>query len=158
MNWTIIRNEKDYQRALKRLEAIFDAKQGTKESDEVELLALLIEHYENIYYPIGEPDPIDAIRFRLDQMGYRQADLVKILGSKSRVSEILNRKRKLTLEMMRKINEVLGVPMDTLVKDYKLKTKSSVSRNKKPKTTAAQVRTKPIRNIKGTSMQQKALR
>lgn len=114
-----IRNEKDYQKALDRLEEIFDAKRGTEEGDELEILSILIDQYENDNFPIGMPDPIEAIKFRMEQMGMKQKDLAKVVGFKSRVSEILNRKRKLTLQMIRKLNETLHIPTEVLVQDYK---------------------------------------
>src|SRR4051812_43401533 len=101
MEIKLIKTEKDYQKALKRLELIFDAKPNTKEGDELDLLGFLIEKYEDEHYPIDAPDPIEAIKFRMEQMGYKQKDLAEIIGYKGRVSEILNRKRKLTLEMVR---------------------------------------------------------
>lgn len=113
-----IRNEKDYQQALARLEKIFDAKRGTVEGDELEILAILVDTYENEHFPIGMPDPIEAIKFRMEQMGMRQKDLIDVIGFKSRVSEVLNRKRKLTLDMVRKLNEVLRIPTEVLVQEY----------------------------------------
>ncbi|NLP59531.1 type II toxin-antitoxin system HigA family antitoxin, partial [Lutibacter sp. B1] len=98
-----IRNEKDYQKALDRLEDIFDAKKGTEEGDALEILSILIDRYENENFPIGMPDPIEAIKFRMEQMGMNQKDLAEVVGFKSRVSEILNKKRKLTLNMIRKL-------------------------------------------------------
>lgn len=118
MNITPIRNEKDYQKALKRLEKLFDAKKGSKEGDELEVLSILIDRYENEKFPIGMPDPIEAIKFRMEQMGMKQKDLAEVMGFKSRVSEILNRKRKLTLEMIRKLNETLRIPTEVLVQKY----------------------------------------
>ena len=94
-----IRNEKDYQNALNRLEEIFDAKKGTQDGDELEILSILIDRYENEQFPIGMPDPIEAIKFRMEQMGMKQKDLAEVVGFKSRVSEILNKKRKLTLNL-----------------------------------------------------------
>src|SRR4051794_27659518 len=93
-----IKTKKDYQDAMNRLEEIFDAKPGTSEGDELEVLGLLIDKYEQEHSPIGYPDPIEAIKFRMEQMGYSQSDLTKV-GLKSRASEILSKKRKLTLEM-----------------------------------------------------------
>lgn len=113
-----IRSEKDYQRALARMEQIFDAKRGTVEGDELEILAILVDTYENEHFPIGMPDPIEAIKFRMEQMGMRQKDLIDVIGFKSRVSEVLNRKRKLTLDMIRKLNEVLRIPTEVLVQEY----------------------------------------
>ena len=113
-----IRNEKDYQNALDRLEGIFDVKKGTEEGDELEILSILIDQYENKNFPIGMPDPIEAIKFRMEQMGMNQNDLAEVVGFKSRVSEILNKKRKLTLNMIRKLNTNLHIPTEVLVQDY----------------------------------------
>jgi HTH-type transcriptional regulator/antitoxin HigA len=118
MNIKPIKTEQDYQEALDRLEVIFDAKKGSPEGDELEILGLLIEKYESVHFPIDLPDPIEAIKFRMEQMGYTQSDLVKIIGLKSRVSEILNKKRKLTLEMIRKIHVALNIPTEILVQSY----------------------------------------
>ncbi len=113
-----IRTEKDYELALKRLDKIFDAEPCTKEGDELEILALIIEDYEDKNYPIDPPHPIEAIKFRMDQMGMNQTDLAKIIGHKSRASEILNKKRKLTLSMIRKLNKKLNISTEVLVKEY----------------------------------------
>lgn len=118
MKIKIIKTAKDYELCLKRLDKIFDAEPGTKEGDELEILALLIEDYEDRNYPIGPPDPIEAIKFRMEQMGMNQADLAKIIGHKSRASEILNKKRKLTLSMIRKLNKKLNISTEILVKEY----------------------------------------
>jgi len=113
-----IRNEKDYQEALERLEEIFDAEKGTEKGDELEILSILIDKYENENFPIEMPDPIEAIKFRMEQMGMKQKDLAEIMGFKSRVSEILNKKRKLTIEMIRKLNLTLHIPTDVLIQEY----------------------------------------
>ena len=113
-----IKSEKDYNRALERLEDIFDAKKGSPEGDELEVLGILIEQYENANFPIGLPDPVEAIKFRMEQLGYNQSDLAKIVGLKSRASEILNRKRKLSLEMIRQLHERLNIPTDVLIQLY----------------------------------------
>ena len=113
-----IRNEKDYQKALNRLEEIFDAKKGTEDGDELEILSILIDRFENEQFPIGMPDPIEAIKFRMEQMGMKQKDLAEVVGFKSRVSEILNTKRKLTLDMIRKLNTTLHIPTEVLIQDY----------------------------------------
>ena len=118
MNIQPIKSEKDYENALERLEQIFDAKQGTKEGDELEILSILIEKHEDKLYSIELPDPIEAIKFRMEQLGLKQNDLVEAIGFKSRVSEILNKKRKLTLEMIRKLNEYLSIPTNVLVQKY----------------------------------------
>lgn len=113
-----IRNEKDYTQALERLELIFDAKKGSEEGDELEVLGILIDNYENKHFPIGFPDPIEAIKFRMDQMGYNQNDLAKVIGLKSRASEILNKKRKLSLEMIRLLHDNLKIPTEVLIQAY----------------------------------------
>jgi HTH-type transcriptional regulator/antitoxin HigA len=118
MQLKVIKTEKQYQEALKRLEKIFDSKKGSKTADELELLSLLIEKYENEKSPIDLPDPIEAIKFRMEQLGYKQKDLAEAIGLKSRVSEILNRKRKLTLDMIRKLNVTLGIPTEVLLREY----------------------------------------
>lgn len=113
-----IKTQNDYNQALERLELIFDAENGTPEGDELEVLGILIDQYENEHFPIRLPDPIEAIKFRMEQMGYNQNDLANIVGQKSRASEILNRKRKLSLEMIRKLHEVLHIPTDVLIQSY----------------------------------------
>ncbi|MCW2120393.1 helix-turn-helix domain-containing protein [Flavobacterium sp. 7A] len=118
MNIKPIKTESDYNQALERLEVIFDAKLNSPEGDELEVLGILIDQYENENFPIGLPDPIEAIKFRMEQMGYSQADLANIVGLKSRASEILNRKRKLSLEMIRKLHESLHIPTDVLIQTY----------------------------------------
>lgn len=114
----LIKTKKDYQVALKRLEEIFDTHKNTPEGEELELLGVLIEHYENKHFPIGLPDPIEAIKFRMEQMGYTQNDLAAVIGHKGRTSEILNRKRKLSLEMIRQIHETMNIPANVLVQAY----------------------------------------
>lgn len=113
-----IKTKKDYQEALARLETIFDARPGTPEGDELEVLGILIDKYEQERYPIDFPDPIEAIKFRMEQMGYNQSDLARVVGLKSRASEILNRKRKLTLEMIRQLHTALNIPTDVLIQNY----------------------------------------
>ena len=113
-----IKTKKDYQQALERREEIFDAKKGTKEGDELEILGILIDQYENEHFPIDLPDPIEAIKFRMEQLGYSQADLAKVVGLKSRASEILNKKRKLSLDMIRQLHEKLNIPTDVLIQAY----------------------------------------
>jgi len=113
-----IRNEADYKKALERLELIFDSRRGTDQGDELEILSILIDNYESENFPIEMPDPISAINFRMEQMGLKQKDLVEMIGFKSRVSEIMNKKRKLTLEMIRKLNTSLKIPTEVLIQDY----------------------------------------
>lgn len=120
MNIKPIRTEEDYFKALDRLEIIFDAPINTKAGDEAEILSLLIENYENTYYTIEPPDPIEAIRIRMEEMELKQKDLVGIIGAKSKVSEILNRKRKLTVDMIRHLAEKLNLSVSLLIKEYKL--------------------------------------
>lgn len=114
----VIKTEIEYQAALSRLEEIFDSKKNSNTADELELLSLLIEKYENEISPIDLPDPIEAIKFRMEQLGYKQKDLAKAIGLKSRISEILNKKRKLTLDMIRKLHDTLGIPTEVLIKEY----------------------------------------
>lgn len=115
-----IKTEQDLEKALKRLEVIFDAPADSKEGDEAEILSLLIENYENVHYPIDEPDPIEAIKIRMEEMNLKQKDLVGIIGGKSRVSEVLNKKKKLTIEMVREIGKVLHIPASILINNYQL--------------------------------------
>lgn len=116
----LIKNDAEYQEALKRLDDIFDANRNTPEGDELELLALLIETYEDEHYPIAPPDPIEAIKIRMEELDMKQKDLVGVIGGKSRVSEVLNRKKRLTLEMIRAISEKLKISATTLNGDYPL--------------------------------------
>ena len=113
-----IKTEKNYKRALERLEEIFDAELGSKDGDELEILSILIEKYEKENFPIGMPDPIEAIKFRMEQLGMKQKDLAEVVGLKSRVSEILNKKRKLTIDMIRKLSKSLSIPTEVLIQDY----------------------------------------
>jgi HTH-type transcriptional regulator/antitoxin HigA len=115
-----IKTEQDYKISLKRLEEIFDAKIGTVESDEADVLGLLIDEYEKKHYPVEAPDPIEAIKIRMEEMHLRQIDLVNEIGGKNRVSEILNRKRKLTVEMIRNLTTKLNLSAGLLINDYQL--------------------------------------
>ena len=118
MTLKLLKTKKEYQAALNRLEIIFDAKPGTPQGDELEILGFLIEKYEQEHYPIDFPDPVEAIKFRMEQLGYTQSDLANVIGLKSRASEILNRKRKLTLEMIRDLHSTLRIPTDVLIQAY----------------------------------------
>jgi HTH-type transcriptional regulator/antitoxin HigA len=118
MKVKVIKTEEEYNQAIKRLEVIFDASADSMEGDEAELLAVLIENYEDEHYPIDAPDPIDAIKFRMEQMDMDNNDLAKVIGYKSRVSEIFNRKRKLTLKMIRNLHEKLNIPYESLLTNY----------------------------------------
>ncbi len=120
MNVKPIKTEEDYYKALERLEQIFDAPINSKEGDEAEILSLLIENHENKHYPIEAPDPIEAIKIRMEEMNLKQKDLVGVIGGKSRVSEILNKKKRLTVEMIRKLEELLHLSASILVSNYRL--------------------------------------
>lgn len=118
MNIKAIKTEEDYNSALNRLEQIFHALVNSPEGDEAEILTILIEKYEEEHYPIDAPDPIEAIKFRMEQMNMNKTELAQILGYKSRVSEIFSRKRKLTLSMIRNLHEKLKIPYESLLADY----------------------------------------
>ena len=121
MNWDIIKNEEVYLKAMERLEEIFDSKKGDPTFDEAELLVVLIEKYETETEPaFPDPDPIEVLKFKMEQKNFRNKDLAKIIGGKSKASEILNKKRRLTLSMIRKINKALGIPAETLIQEYDL--------------------------------------
>ena len=110
-----IKTEQDYNSALKRIEELWGAKKDTPKGDELDLLVTLVESYEMKHYPVAPPDPIEAIKFRMEQMGMTNDDMVKYLGSQSRVSEILNRKRKLTLKMVKSLYKGLKIPAEILL-------------------------------------------
>jgi len=112
----LIKNKEDYDIALSRIEQLMDAKPRTTEMDELELLAALVEMYEERHFPISPPDPIDAIKFRMEQLGLGQKDMVPFIGTKSKVSEVLNGKRTLSLAMMRALNQGLGISAEVLLK------------------------------------------
>jgi HTH-type transcriptional regulator / antitoxin HigA len=113
-----IRTEADYQAALKEIESLFDALPDTPEYDRLDLLSTLVESYEKAHHPIEAPDPIEAILYYMDTRGLTRRDLEPCLGSRARVSEILSRKRSLTLEMIRKLNKELGIPAEILIQSY----------------------------------------
>lgn len=110
-----IRTDDDLQAAFARLETLFQAPEGTPEADEMEVLVALIESYENKHYPIGPADPVDAIRFRMEQQGLAMKDLEPYIGSTGRVSEVLNRKRGLSLRMVKRLHEGLRIPYESLL-------------------------------------------
>ena len=118
MNIKPIKTKKDYELAITRLETLFDAKKGTAKGDELEVLSLVIDKYENDNFTIELPDPIEAIKFRMEQLGLTQTDLAEVVGQKSRASEILNRKRKLSLEMIRQLHSSWNIPTEVLVQAY----------------------------------------
>lgn len=110
-----IRSDKDLQAAFKRLESVYQADEGTPEADEMEILVALIESHENKHYPIGPADPIEAIKFRMDQQGLSVKDLQAYIGSSGRVSEVLNRKRPLSLRMIKRLHDGLNIPYESLL-------------------------------------------
>jgi HTH-type transcriptional regulator / antitoxin HigA len=114
-----IRTEADYQTALKEIEQLFDAAPDTPEFDRLDILSTLVEAYEQRAYPIDVPDPIEAIQYYMETRGWSRRDLESCLGSRARVSEILSRRRSLTLDMIRKLHEQLGIPAEVLIRPYK---------------------------------------
>ena len=110
-----IKTEHDYNASIKRIEKLWGAKKDTPEGDELDILCTLVESYEMKHFPIAPPDPIDAIKFRMEQMGMTKKDMAKYLGSQSRVSEVLNRKRKLTLKMVKSLYRGLKIPAEILL-------------------------------------------
>lgn len=115
-----IRSESDYKSALSELQKIFDAKKGTPEYDRAEILEILIEDYENKHYVIENADPIEVIKYMMEENELNQSDLGKIIGDKAKASLILNKKRKLSISMIRKLNNTFKIPLEILIKDYQL--------------------------------------
>lgn len=115
-----IKNENDYEKALERLEVIFDAALNSVEGDEAEILSMLIDNYKSQHFPIDAPDPIEAIKIRMEERNIKQKDLVGIIGGKSSVSEILNKKKRLTVDMIRELEKVLNISASVLVNSYQL--------------------------------------
>ena len=113
----VIKNKEGYKKALKRFEEIFGAKPGTKEAEEAELLAVLLEKYEAEKIKVECPDPIEAIKFHMERLGMKQEDIAPIFGGKNRVSEILNRKKPLNLKVVYRLNKYLGIPLTSLIND-----------------------------------------
>ena len=119
MKLKLIKTEADYQKAMKRIDKIFHAKDGSKEQDELEILVMLIQKYETeVVGEFPDPDPIDAIKFKMDQMDMTQKDLAELLGLKSRASEILSRKRPMSINIIRKLSTALSIPADILIQPY----------------------------------------
>ena len=110
-----IKNSKDYNNALKDIDKLWNANPNTREGDMLEVLVTLVEAYEEKKYKIDPPDPIEAIKFRMEQLGLQQSDLAEVLGGRNRVSEILNRKRNLTANMMRQLHKKFNVPAESLL-------------------------------------------
>lgn len=117
MNIQPIHTEEDHRKALTRIEEIFDAKPGTPEGDELEILGILVEEFEKRHYPVDAPDPVEAVKFRMEQLGLTQSDLAKLIGSKSRTREILSGKRAFSLRLIRLLNKELRIPAEVLLQE-----------------------------------------
>jgi HTH-type transcriptional regulator/antitoxin HigA len=111
-----IRTNADYKSALEEIEKLWGAKSGTPDGDRLDVLATLIDAYEAIHYPMDPPDPIEAIKFRMEQQGLSRKDLEPMLGTRTRVAEVLNRRRNLSIGMIRRLNKVLGISAETLIR------------------------------------------
>ncbi len=118
MSPKILKTETEYRQALERVDSLMEASPGSPEEDELELWSLLVERYEEEHFPMDFHDPVEAIKFRMEQEGMRQKDLQKLFPSKSRVSEILSGKRTLSLGMIRSLHQCLGIPAEVLVREY----------------------------------------
>jgi HTH-type transcriptional regulator/antitoxin HigA len=116
MDITPIKTRRDYRHALKRIESLMRAKRGTPEGDHLDVLVTLVEAWESRHYPLDFPDPIEAIKYHMDQNGLQPRDLIRFIGSSNRVHEVLNRRRSLTLRMIRRLHEGLGIPAESLIK------------------------------------------
>lgn len=125
-----IKNSKDYQNALRMIDSLWDAKKNSPEYDKLDILTTLVESYESKYFPIDNPDPIEALKSVMEDQNLKSVDLGNLIGGRSRATEILNKKRKLTLDMIRSLNENLGIPTEILIKEYKLN--QGKSRKKTP--------------------------
>ncbi len=123
MNVKLIKSDADYQAALREIEQLFDARKGTSRGDRLEMLTTLVAAYEDNHFPIPLPDPIEAILYYLESRGLGRQELEKYIGSRARVSEVLNRKRPLTLKMIRNLHEGLGIPASILIQPYKAEVK-----------------------------------
>ena len=115
-----IKTKKDHANALKRIDQLMSAKANSPEGDELDVLVTLVEAYEAKHYAIDAPDPIAAIQHRMEALGMERKDLEPLLGSKSRVSEVLNRKRKLTMDLVRTLHVKMNLPAEALIQDYKI--------------------------------------
>lgn len=128
----ILQTESEYESALGHIETLMDAEAGSPEERELELWSLLVEDYENRHQPVGDPDPIEAIKFRMDQMGLQQKDLQPIISAKSKISEVLNRKRPLSLPMIRGFHQLLGIPADVLLAETGRESSSGRAKREQP--------------------------
>jgi HTH-type transcriptional regulator/antitoxin HigA len=111
-----IKNRRDYQRALKDIEGLMSAKRNTPEGDRLDVLVTLVEAWERRHYPLDLPDPVEAIKYHMDQNGLQPRDLIPFIGSRNRVHEVLNRRRSLTLKMISRLHRGLGIPAESLIK------------------------------------------
>jgi HTH-type transcriptional regulator / antitoxin HigA len=112
-----IRNKRDYRGALKEIEGLMHAKRNTPQGDRLDVLVALVEAWEAKHYPLDLPDPIEAIKYHMEQNGLRPQDLIPFIGGRNRVHEVLARKRSLTLNMIRRLHEGLGIPAESLIRD-----------------------------------------
>lgn len=119
MEIKLIETEEEYHQFLKRIDVLFDAKKGTPEAQELELLVMIVNKFEEENYPIEEPDPIEYIKIRMEEMGLKATDLVPYIGNKGNVSKVLNGKRGLSIEMIRNLHKGLGFPLDILIAEPK---------------------------------------
>lgn len=115
MKIKVIKTKKDYEETLMRIEELFNAKANTPDGDLLDVLVTLVDAYERKYFEIAPPDPIEAIKFRMDQLGLKQSDIAEVIGGKNRASEILNRKRDLTAKMMRDLHKKYNIPAQSLL-------------------------------------------
>jgi HTH-type transcriptional regulator/antitoxin HigA len=111
----VVKTKRDYEEALAAIESLWDARPGSSEHDALEVLSILVERYEEEVFPMADPDPVEAIRFRLEQTGKESKDLIPVLGSRVRVSEVLRRKRRLSLAMIRRLHDELHIPFESLI-------------------------------------------
>ena len=116
-----IRSKGDYEVAMAEIDRLWGARSGTPEGDRIDILATLVDAYENEHYPIDPPDPIEAIKFRMEQRGLTRKDLADILGSRTRVAEVLNRRRGLSINMIRRLHEKLGISVEVLIRPIRTK-------------------------------------
>jgi HTH-type transcriptional regulator / antitoxin HigA len=126
-----IRDDRDHEAALAEIERLWDAVPGTPEHDMLEVLGMLVNAYEEQRWPIDAPDPVEAIKFRMEQSGYTQSDLARVIGSRPRASEVMAKKRRLTMEMAWELSRQWNIPAETLVKPYKLGGQTTHQRQKK---------------------------
>ena len=116
-----IRTKADYEASLAEIERLWRARRGTRRGDRLDILATLIDAYESEHYPMDPPDPIEAIKFRMEQQGLSRKDLAEILGSRTRVAEVLNRRRGLSINMIRRLHQKLGISVDVLIRPIRTK-------------------------------------